>query len=307
MSAFRPAQAQRWNLYAGFQAAMDAPAARRELWGWCALALLSLAVAGVFALLVALSRVPGFADVAPLPVQFFQKGLVVHVVFSFVVWYLSVMGAMSCIAAHRIAGGRARGAALGRLAQWCGFAGAVLLFVSGFMDRGAPSLNNYVPMLMDPIYYAGLGALAAGVALASARLLICIPGRDGPLEPVSVGAVNAALLFALALVCVGVAATSLAGDPVDGAYFEHLFWGGGHVLQFVNVSLLLGAWYVLGGLALEMPLVRPNQLSLAQVLVLGAALLAPLFYVLFPAFSVDQAAAFTWLQYGLAPPTLIAA
>ena len=98
MSAFHPVKSQRWNLYAGFAEAMESPAARAELRGWCGLALLSLAIAGVFALLVALSRVPGVEDVAPLPLKFFEKGLVVHVVFSFGVWYLSVMGALMTIA-----------------------------------------------------------------------------------------------------------------------------------------------------------------------------------------------------------------
>jgi len=305
MNAFQPAQAQRWNLFTGFAQAMESPAARAELRGWCGLALLSLAVAGVFALLVALSRVPGVEELAPLPVQFFDRGLVVHVVFSFVVWYLSVMGGLLTVAAHRIGAGRPPGTALGRISLWCGYASAVLLFVPGFMDSGEPSLNNYVPMIAHPLYYAGLAILAVGLGLAVARLLLTIPGRQGPLEPVSVGAVNAAMLFTVAMLCFVIAGTMLADDPLDGAFFENLFWGGGHILQFVNVALMIGAWYVIGGLALETPLVRPNLQSLGHVLLLGAAFLAPLFYILFDGFSVDQNLAFTNLQYAFALPTVI--
>ncbi|MBT4219266.1 MAG: hypothetical protein HOE26_04770, partial [Rhodospirillaceae bacterium] len=75
-----------------------------ELRGWAGLAMLSLAIAGVFALLLALSRVPGIQDIFPWPLDFFQKGLVIHVVFSFAVWFLAVMGALLHLATARLAG-----------------------------------------------------------------------------------------------------------------------------------------------------------------------------------------------------------
>ena len=56
---FQPAQMQRWNVYQGFRLALEAPAARWELRAWCGLAIGALAIAGLFALLLALSRVPG--------------------------------------------------------------------------------------------------------------------------------------------------------------------------------------------------------------------------------------------------------
>ena len=303
MNAFSPAQAQRWNIYAGFAEAFAAPSAKAELRGWCGLALLSLAVAGVFALLVALSRVPGAEKVAVLPIDFFDKGRGVHVVFSFVVWYLSVLGALLCVAAHRVGGGRPPASGLAKLALWCGYASAALLFVPGFLG-GEASLNNYVPVIVDPVYYAGLALLAVSLILATLRFGLCLPRRAGPLDPVSLGTVNAAILYLLALFCMAIAAGHLLSDPIDGTFHENLFWGGGHILQFVNVAMLIGAWYLLGGLALEWPLTRPNLLSLAQVILLAAAVLGPLFYVLFDAFSAEQRAAFTWLQYAFAAPTI---
>ena len=38
---------------------------RRELWGWSAVAVGSLAIAGVFAALLAVSRIPGVESVFP--------------------------------------------------------------------------------------------------------------------------------------------------------------------------------------------------------------------------------------------------
>ena len=126
--AFTPAQAQRWSLYAGFAGAAAKPAARREIWGWSALVMLSLGVAGVFALLVALSRVPGAAEAIPWPVKFFEKGLVLHVVFSFVVWFLSVLGGMTALTTQRLSAGNPRWNGLGPAAVTGAGLASVALF-----------------------------------------------------------------------------------------------------------------------------------------------------------------------------------
>jgi len=307
MNAFQPAQTQRWNLYAGFGEAMKSPTARAELRGWCGLGLLSLAIAGVFALLLVMARVPKVNDLFPWPVAFFDKGLVIHVIFSFVVWFLSILGALLSIAAARISEGRPRGAAMGRAALWVGYVSFPLIFVPAFLDRGDASLNNYVPVIIDGIYYAGLGLLALALLLACLRFLALIPARTGPMEPVAVAGVAGAILYILSLICFGIAWSQLAGDNIDGDFNENLFWGGGHILQFLNVSMMLIGWYILGGLSLQRPAIRPQMATLIQALLLAAALLGPLFYVLYAPFSYEQRIAFTNLQYLLAPPTLAAA
>ena len=82
-------------------AAPAAGALRRELSGWAGLAVGALAVAGVFALLLALSRVPGM-DGAPFwPIGFFYKGLVIHVVFSLVIWLMGVFAFLVTVATLR--------------------------------------------------------------------------------------------------------------------------------------------------------------------------------------------------------------
>jgi len=286
---------------------MSTPQARAELRGWCGLGLLALAIAGVFALLLVLARVPYTNALFPWPVAFFHKGLIINVIFSFVVWFLSVFGALLSVAAHRITEGVHMGGALGRLALIAGYLSFPLIFVPALLDRGEASLNNYVPVIIDPVYYGGLAVLALGLLLAVVRFLSLFPNRTGPMEPVAVAAMSGSLIYILSLICFAVAWASQSGDEVNGDFNEKLFWGGGHVLQFLNVSVMLAGWYVLGGLALERPMMRPQLASLAQALLLAGALLGPLFYVLFDAFSFEQTQAFTNLQYLLAPPSLLAA
>ena len=86
---------------------------------------------------------------------------------------------------------------------------------------------------------------------------------------------------------------------------EDLFWGGGHILQFVNIGLLLTAWYVLGGVTLGRPLAHPGLMNWAVFLLLASALAGPALFVVFEAFSAAQTTAFTDLQFLLAPPTLL--
>lgn len=307
---FAPAQKQRWSLYAGFAEAANSAGARREVRGWSALAMLSLAIAGVFALLLAISRVPGADTMFPWPVAFFHKGLVIHVVLSFVVWLLSVLGAMTTVATLRLSAGRPRWRALGTLAIAGAAAATALLFVPAWLDRGAPSLNNYVPVIIDPLYYGGLAVLGVSMALAVIRLLVNLVGRRGPLDPVTLSIAAAGLLYLLALACFALAGLNIAGDnetPVTAAFNEDLFWGGGHALQFVNLGLMLGAWYVLGGLALGQPLVHPRLMMAALALLVVAAVPAPFLYALLAPFSGEQNQAFTDLQYLLAPPALLVA
>src|SRR5271165_5617757 len=95
-------------------AAGVADAIRRELRDWAWLAVGALAVAGVFALLLALSRIPGM-DKAPFwPIDFFYKGLVIHVVFSLVIWLLAVFAFLVSAATLSI-GEDLRAAPLGRI------------------------------------------------------------------------------------------------------------------------------------------------------------------------------------------------
>lgn len=206
------------------EAANDAT--RAELRGWLLLALGALAVAGVLALALAASRTPGVQDHLPWGADFFHRGLVTHVVFSFQVWLLAMLGAL---------GASATGA---RPAGWAGLglatAGCVLLLVPAIGGAGEAALNNYVPVLVHPLFFTGLALLAAGVAIASSRNLV---GPDG-LRAAAVGLLAALACFAFAAWLIP------AGTDADHAV-ERLFWGGGHVLQFVNTALLLVGWQTL--------------------------------------------------------------
>ncbi len=282
-------------------------AGQRELWGWCALAIAALAIAGVFALFLALSRTPGVQDIVPWPLAFFGKALVIHVVFAFVIWFLAVFGAGLHLAVWQIAPGCPKFEFAGRVALLATATACVLLLIPALLDRGEPTLNNYVPAIIDPVYYLGLGVLAFGLSLPVYRLLVTpFPGM-AQVDTFSLSVACGAAIFLLALICFGLALNELAGETPSHAFNEELFWGGGHMLQFLSTVLLIGAWSVLARISLGCDIAPRRVVHAALVFLVLCALPAPVFYFVYPPFSAEQTTAFSALLWALGPPTMVLA
>jgi len=210
------------------------PARRAELRGWVLLAGFALAAAGVLALLLGLSRTPGVGEWLPWGAHFFHRALVTHVVLSFQVWFLAVLGALSALAAPE-------GDRTGRAGLGLSTLGVLALLVPALADQGEPSLNNYVPVVTHPLFYLGLALLAGGVMVACARTLPLL-ARPRCSAAGEFGIACAGLAFGAALLSFA-AAWVLIPAGLDGPQVnEVLFWGGGHVLQLVNTLILLIAW-----------------------------------------------------------------
>ena len=279
-------------------------AVRRELVGWAWLAVGALAVAGVFALLLALSRIPGMERTPFWPIDFFYKGLVIHVVFSLVIWLQGIFAFLVTVATLRLARERVRAAALGRIGQGLVLIAFPCLFAPAFLESTQPALTNYVPIIRHPAYDAGLVVLALGVLAPVVRLLINLPGRLKSAPPLSASMGLGAFVYVLALVCFAVA-TALLAHKGELASRDELFWGGGHVLQFVYAGLMVTNWAILARSSLGEEAVDDRAFLASVGLIALIALAAPAFYVIFAPFSDHQREAFRFLQFGIAAPTLI--
>lgn len=299
------APSSRYPAFAAFGADADGSALRGELRGWCVVAIGSLAIAGIFAFLLALSRIPGVETVVAWPLGFFHKGLVIHVVFSFVVWFLAVFGALLAVATHIVAGPAPRLAGLGRIAVLGMAAALPLLFVPALLDRGEATLNNYVPTIIDPIYYGGLLVMALALVLAVTRLLVNLPARRVREQPIVLAMAASGGVYLVALVCFAMSYWLLADQAPSHAFNEELFWGGGHLLQFLNTQLLIVAWAFLAGSVLAPAASFERPAMMAAFFLAAIALLGPWFYVIYPPFAAEQMLAFTNLQYALGPAALV--
>lgn len=303
MYASAPVPRSRAEVVAPFAQGLTA-SLRGELRGWALLAVGSLAVAGALALLLGLGRAPNAQAFLPWDLAtFFNTALVTHVVFSVVIWYLAVLGALAVIAAARA---RCSGGALdgmGRAGLWFAWLGALLLLVPTLLNQGAPSLNNYVPVLIHPLYYIGLGLLAVGVGMPVLRLMARPMGLG---DPVAFGTAMVGLVYLVALVCFVLAWMTVPADADIANLNERLFWGGGHVLQFVNTGLMLILWTVLARQVFGAPPLGPALTRLCLGSLLLFVLPGPAVYALTDVMGLAHRNAFTeLLWYGLTLPPVV--
>ena len=226
-------------------------AVQRELIGWAWLAVGALAVAGVFALLLALSRIPGMEKTPFWPIDFFYKGLVIHVVFSLVIWLQGVFAFLVSVATLKLAGDDVRAAPLGRIGQGAVLLAFPCLFAPAFLEATQPALTNYIPHhspsgLRPRLDRAGVGRAGAG---CSSVRSIC---RDGSLprrrSPLAMALGGFVYVLALDLFCRRHDAARACRASL--ASREELFWGGGHVLQFVYAALMVTNWSLLARMSL---------------------------------------------------------
>ena len=86
---------------------------------------------------------------------------------------------------------------------------------------------------------------------------------------------------------------------------ELLFWGGGHLLQFVTAIVLVANWRILSLRSLGDAVADDRVFRLAVALIALIAIPGPFFYALFEPFSAAQHEAFRLLQFAIVAPTLV--
>ena len=178
----------------------------RELIGWAWLAVGALAVAGVFAILLALSRIPGMEKTPFWPIDFFYKGLVIHVVFSLVIWLQGVFAFLVSVATLKLARRRrarraARADRAGRGSRWLFPACSRRLSLRPRSPSSPITFRSFAirPMTSDCL------VLALGVLAPVVRLLVNLPGRLKSAPPLAVAMALGGFVYVLALICFGVA------------------------------------------------------------------------------------------------------
>jgi len=265
---------------------------RRLARSWLWLGLLALIGSGLFSVLLVVSRTPGINQWLPVA-DFFRVALVVHVDLSVLVWFLA-FAAMLWSLASGAGAWRAARAGLGLAAL-----GALAMALAPFAQRAAPVMANYVPVLDGPVFIAGLAVFALGIVAACARgMALYVPvgaGLDGSAAR-RVG-LNASMVAA------GMAAFALAASfaqlerSLDAkTYYELLFWGPGHVLQFAYTLLMLVAWLWLASeLGARVPL-TPRVVAVLFAIALGAVYVTPYIYAAYPVASLEHAKLQTWLM-----------
>ena len=277
---------------ARYALAVPADARRGLAAAWLALAVAALVGSGVFSVLLVLARAPYVKDLLPVA-DFFRVALVVHVDLSVLVWFSAFAGMLwSLHGAPRLLG-------LGRAGLGLAAAGTLLMCAAPFADRAPPVMSNYVPVLDGPVFLGGLLLFAAGCAALVARAMVAAPRvgtRPDGAAALRFGLNAAAVSAAVALIAFAWSWAALPAQLDGKAYYEVLFWGGGHVLQFTWTLLMFAAWLWLAEAAGAPVRLSPRVAILLFAIGLVAVFATPVIYLAYDIASVEHYRLQTWLM-----------
>ena len=268
---------------------------RRITSAWLILGLVSLVFAGIFSLLLVLARTPLVQGWIPF-IDFFHVSLVVHVTLSVLVWLLSISAAMWSLSTDKDL------RLWDRASLLLAAVGTAIIIIAPFAGAGNPQMSNYVPVLQHPLFFTGLYLFAAGIASHIVRSLLTYRRIGVELNGAAAlraGITMSAGVTGAAMICV---VASLSGIPpsMDGQiYFEFLFWGGGHVMQFAYTLLMMVCWVILAyasGCRIEL---TPRLVLVFLVFLVLPIIVVPFLYLAHDVTSPGHRLAFTELmKYG---------
>jgi hypothetical protein len=223
--------------------------------------------------------------------NFFHIALVLHVDLSVLVWFVAMAGLLWSLY------GRPRAAGLGWLALWVTGGGTLAMALAPFLNPGEPIMANYIPVLESPLFLSGLVVFGLGATLLVLRSLLTTPRIGQQLDgqgALGFGLNAGGVATAVALLCFAwswiVLPTSLHGK----AYYEILFWGGGHALQFTWTLLMLVAWLWLANACGARIVLSPRITVLLLLLALAGVFVTPVAYLAHDVTSVEHRNLLTW-------------
>ncbi|MEK6792123.1 MAG: cbb3-type cytochrome c oxidase subunit I [Deltaproteobacteria bacterium] len=282
----------------------------RLIFGWLLLAVSSLMFAGMFAVLVVLARTPFIENMLPMGRDYIYVALVGHVDLAVVIWFLAFQGALLLITGIVGSGKGVWSAGLGWASLALSYAGMLIVVIAAAFGLGRAELANYVPVLLTPVFYAGLLAFATGVFLAlvntGIRLISAVINGER-LNALTVGMAVCGLGVFIAFLCFGLSAyfqwSSGKAAAID---FERLFWGGGHILQAVNTASMVVAWGLLARIVFNSDLAGERASKALFAVYLVFMLPAPFIYFIYDTSSYAYKDSFTFLmRWGLGPSTVV--
>lgn len=240
------------------------------------LGVTALAIAGLFSLILVIARTPQLAGLKEL----FSVALVVHVDLSVLVWFVAVMcvGMSTFIHTYQ----KEPLPVIAPAAWWTAAIGTALMTLSPLTGEWEVVKSNYVPVLFNGLFFFGLALFAAATLLMSVHTLLVAASREFAAHTKSgttvmdLGWVITALILVTALFMFYLSGDGMPAGLPHAEFYEILFWGGGHTLQFAYTMVMMLAWLAIAGKVISKP-VAPNWLLvLLWFISLGAAV-APLY------------------------------
>lgn len=222
-----------FDKYIVFQSERDSLCAR----SWFKLSVLSLICAGLLSLLLILARTPLFTPLVTDP-HFFKRCLVVHVNLALSVWVYSFIAFLF----YAFLPGTENGLK-GIFGFFISASGVVMMILSAYIPGAKPVLSNYIPVIEHPVYLTGFSFFAIGllISFVDNRLIKKVEGEFKAFRT----AIKVSVIFFILAMEILIVAYINAPDLFSVNYFEVLFWGAGHILQFSSEAAKISVWILL--------------------------------------------------------------
>jgi len=280
---------------ANYQLDVTAGERQRLAAAWLRLAIAALLISGVFSILLVAARTPFVQALMP-GVDFFRVALVVHVDLSVLVWFAAFTAVLWSVA------GTERWLNTAWAAWWLAVLGTAGMSAAPFLNPGTPVMANYVPVLDSALFLWGLMVFGLGFGLSALRAL-AVPQKVGtmlaPDGALRFGLNTAAVAAAMALLALAWSWSGVSFALDARTYYELLFWGPGHVIQFCWSLVMMISWLWLSSLSGARVPLSPRVVVLLFGIGLLSVFATPLIYLAFDVASVEHQKLFTWqMRFG---------
>ena len=210
----------------------------KSAYSWFYIAILSLGIGGGFAFLVAMSRTPfGYKYFPP---DYMYHALAGHVVLAILLWLLSFTVVLWDIYLGDGATNRWK-----NISHKISIMGPVLVTISVLTGNGKVVTNNYVPTIIDPLFFIGLALFITGFSINTVAYLKkgikYLFSTDILMNTVLIS-LFISIIMIFSLVCSLIINRETAEPFI---FYERLFWTPGHIQQILNGSLIIIVWYSL--------------------------------------------------------------
>jgi hypothetical protein len=236
---------------------------------WLFLAVSAIAAAGLYSIILVLLRTPVLYNFIPYK-DFFRSALIVHVDLSVLVWFFAIQSALIGLCLY---------SNVSLIAFVLAGFGALAIAISPLF-KALPFMNNYVPILQNFPFAFGIALFTCSVLINNVYFLYrFVSSAKKSFDQRHLYALTSAVISLSAIACIYMAYYKLQQTShiiTFGVhdYFETLFWGGGHILQFMYIQLMQFAWIMLYGKIVGEDLKQGK--TLICVALINAALVLPM-------------------------------
>lgn len=208
---------------------------------WFILAVTALAFSGLYSFLPYALRTPYLSKLINMH-KLFDHSLMVHVNLGVLVWFLSINAMLMNIVIKE------KYSITSFVSFISSMIGTIFIITSPFIGASEPVKNNYIPILHNFTFILGIALFLSGILLQSVLTILSLNQVKGDLIRLSI--YLSAIIFIIASIAFSKSVIDLNNisktrfiDLME--YYELLFWGAGHILQFNYIQLIFITWIII--------------------------------------------------------------